>query len=252
MRRLLGVLVVVAVVTGFGLAARAGDDKAALALVDKGIQALGGADNLKKANAATWKTKGKINFGGNENAFTSTATVQGLDHFRQELEGDFNGNAVKILVVVAGDKAWRGFNGANDALEDDALATQKRGVYLQVVPATLLSLKDKSFKIAALPDEKVGAKPAAGIKVTGPDGKDFKLYFDKDSGLPVKMVATVSGFMGGDFTQETTFDNYKDFGGIKKATKVVSTRDGSKFMESQITDFAVLDKVDPKLFAEPK
>src|SRR5580704_10206989 len=123
MRRLLGVLVVVTVVSGFGLAARAGDDKAARAVVDKGIQALGGADNLKKAKMATWKTKGKINFGGNENAFTGTVTVQGIDHFHQELDGNFDGNQVKILLVLAGDKAWRGFNGANTTLEDDALAT---------------------------------------------------------------------------------------------------------------------------------
>jgi hypothetical protein len=252
MRRLLGVLVVVAVVSAFSLAARAGDDKAARAVVDKGIQALGGADNLKKAKTATWKTKGKINFGGNENAFTGTVTVQGLDHFHQELDGNFNGNQVKILLVLAGDKAWRGFNGANTALEDDALATQKRGVYLQVVPATLLPLTDKGFKIETVPEENVDKKPAAGIKVTGPDGKDFRLYFDKESGLPVKLVAKVSGFMGGDFTQETTFANYKDFGGIKRATKIVSSRDGEKFLESEITDFAVLQKVDPKLFAEPK
>jgi hypothetical protein len=66
------------------------------------------------------------------------------------------------------------------------------------------------------------------------------------------MVATVAGFMGGDFTQETTFANYKDFGGIKKATKIVSTRDGEKFLDSEITDFTVLEKVDAKLFAEPK
>ena len=36
-------------------------------------------------------------------------------------------------------------------------------------------------------------KPAAALKVTGPDGKDFTLYFDKESGLPVRMVAKVIG-----------------------------------------------------------
>jgi hypothetical protein len=65
-------------------------------------------------------------------------------------------------------------------------------------------------------------------------------------------VAKVAGFMGGEFVQETTFGDYKDFGGIKKATKVVSSRDGQKFMEMQITEFAVLEKVDPKLFDAPQ
>jgi hypothetical protein len=251
MRRFLG-LVVATLLVGLGLSARAGDDKAARALVDKGIQALGGADKLGKAKAMTWKTKGKVSFGGTDNEFTGTVTVQGLDHLHQELDGVFGGNKVKILMIMAGNKGWRGFNGENQPLDDDTLATQKRGIYLQVVPATLVPLTEKGFKVASAPDDMVDGKPAAGIKVTAPDGKDFKLYFDKQSGLPVKLVATVAGFMGGEFEQVTTFANYKDFGGIKKATKIVSTRDGQKFMESEITDFAVVDKLDPKLFAEPK
>ncbi len=45
--------------------------------------------------------------------------------------------------------------------------------------------------------------------------------------------------------------DFKDFGGIKKATKVVSKRDGEDFIKSETTDFKVLDKVDPKAFTEP-
>ena len=65
-------------------------------------------------------------------------------------------------------------------------------------------------------------------------------------------MARVPGFQGGEFTQETTYDDYKDFGGIKKATKVTSTRDGQKFLDLEITEFKVLDKVEPDTFAEPK
>ena len=92
------------------------------------------------------------------------------------------------------------------------------------LPATLVPLKGKGFKIEAAGEDKVDDKPAVGIKVTGPDGKDFKLYFDKESGLPVKLVATVIGFGGDEFTQETTYANYKDFDGTKKATKISQAR----------------------------
>ena len=80
-------------------------------------------------------------------------------------------------------------------------------------------LKGKDFKIEPADEVKVGDKPAVGIKVTAPDGKDFKLYFDKESGLPVKLVAEVVGFQGEEFTMETTYASYKEFDGIKKATK---------------------------------
>jgi hypothetical protein len=251
MRRFLGAAVVTLLVCGAGSPARA-DDKDAQAVLDKAIKALGGADKLGTLKAATWKSKGKISLGGNESPFTSQVTVQGLDHFRQEFEGEFGGNPVKGLTVVDGDKGWRKFGDRKSELEGDALANQKRGVYLQLVPATLLPLKDKGFKVEPAGEEKVGDKPAVGLKVTAPDGKDFRLYFDRESGLPVKLVAKVAGPMGGEFEQETTFADYKDFHGIKKATRIENKRDGEKFLEQEVTEFKPLDKVDPKTFAEPE
>jgi hypothetical protein len=113
-------------------------------------------------------------------------------------------------------------------------------------------LKEKGYKVDAAGAEKVGDKPAVGIKVTALDGKDVTLFFDKESCLPVKLVATVAGMMGGEFTQETTFSNYKKFGDIKKATKIESKRNGEKFQELEITEVKVLEKVNPKTFDEPK
>jgi hypothetical protein len=106
--------------------------------------------------------------------------------------------------------------------------------------------------VKAAAPEKVGDKPAAVLRVTGPDGKDFKLYFDQESGLPVRLVAKVIGFTGYESEQDTSYAGYKDFGGIKKATKVDSKRDGEKFLEVEITDFKPIEKVDPKTFTEPK
>jgi hypothetical protein len=253
MRRFLGAVLVTALAAGLGAPARAAESKDATAVLDKAIKALGGEEKLAKLKAATWKGKGTISFGDNDNEFTSQTTVEGLDHFRQEFEGEFMGNKVKGVTVLVGDKGWRDFGGMKMEMDKDAVANEKRNVYLQLVAATVVPLKGKGFKVEGLAgEEKVGGKPAVGLKVTGPDGKDFKLYFDKESGLPVKQVAKVVGFMGEEFTQETTLGNYKDFGGIKKATKVESTRDGQKFLAQQITEFKALDKVDPKTFAEPE
>ena len=77
-----------------------------------------------------------------------------------------------------------------------ALANQKRDVYLQIVPEMVVPLKGEGFKVESAAEEKVGGKPAAVLKVTGPDGKEFQLFFDKESGLPVKLTATVAGFQG--------------------------------------------------------
>jgi hypothetical protein len=235
------------VVSGLVRPARAVENDAK-AILDKAIQALGGEEKLKKAEAMTWKGKGTITFNDNEREITFHATVQGLDHYRGEVDSDeFHG-----VTVLSGNKGWRKFGDNSRELEEEALANQKRTVYLQVIPATLVALKGDGFKLETAGEEKVGDKPAVALKVTPPDGKEFTLAFDKESGLPVKLVARVVGFQGQEYTQETTFADYKDFGGMKKATKMVSKRDGEKFRDEQITEFQILDKVDPKTFSEPE
>ncbi len=250
MKRLLGALFAITLATGPAITARA-DDKDPTAILDKAIKALGGEEKLKKAEAISWKSKGTIRFGENENEIKTHATAKGLDHYLRESEAEFNGEPRKFVVVLNGDKGWRKFGEEPMEMDGDALANQKRSTYLEVVPITLVPLKGKDFKLEAAGEEKVDGKPAVGIKVTGPDQKDFTLYFDKESGLPVKLVAKVIGFRGDEYTQETTYKDYKDFDGIKKATKVDSKRDGEDFIKSEITEFKVLEKVDPKTFSEP-
>jgi hypothetical protein len=224
------------------------DDQDAKSILDRAIKALGGEEKLGSAKSISWKTKGTVTIEGEEREMNSQVTVQGLDHFRREFGNDqFNG-----IVVLAGTKGWRRFGDNQMELDNDALANEKRNVYLQVSAITLVSLKGNGFKYETAGEEKVGDKPALVLKVTGPDGKDFTLYFDKESGVPVKQVARVVGFQGQEYTAETTFADYKDFGGIKKATKIEVKRDGEKFQVQEVTEFKVLDKVDPESFAEPK
>ena len=250
MKRIIAALLVA---TFFSLGARVGadTDASSLAIIDKAIKALGGEEKLNAVKAASWKTKGTITFGNNENAFTSQNTVQGFNHFRRVFEGEFNGNKVTGVTVLNGDKGWRKFGDNDKELDANGVANEKRTVYLQIVSAVVVPLKGKGFKVQAAGEEKVNGKAAVGVKATGPDGKDFKLYFDKKSGLPVKQVATVAGFGGKEFTQETLYSNYKTHDGIKVAGKQESLRDGEKFMEQQLTEFHVLTKVEPKTFAEP-
>jgi hypothetical protein len=250
MERYLGAML--AAVLIFAPASPARADDATNAVLDKAIKALGGAEKLGKLETISWKSKGKITFNDNDNDVSIQATAQGLDHFRSEFEGEFGGNKVKGVSVINGTKAWRKFGDETMEMDADALANEKRTLYLNLTPVLILPLKGKGFKVEMAGEEKVGDKPSAVLKVTGPDGKDFKLFFDKESGLPVKMVATVVSFNGEEFVQDTSYSDYKDFAGIKKATKVESKRDGQKFISQEITEFKAVDKPDPKTFAEPQ
>jgi hypothetical protein len=251
MMRLLCLAVVATLVNGLCGAVRGQEAKDAAAIVDKSIKAIGGAEKLSKAKAIQWKAKAKFRFGENENEGTIEGTMQGLDHSRRVFEGQFGGNAFRGVTVIAGDKGWRKFGDNAMELDSEGLANEKRRLYLSLIPITVEPLKGKGFKLAAAGEEKIGGKPASGVKVTAPDAKTFTLYFDKESGLPAKLVAEVIGFNGDEYTQETTFTDYKEFDGVKVATKLEAKRDGQTFQEMTVTDFKLLDKVDPKTFAEP-
>jgi hypothetical protein len=224
------------------------DDPAAAATLDKAIKALGGEEKLAKIQAFSWKAKGKLTIQGNENDFESQVTMQGLDHLRRE----FGNERFHMISVVSGDKGWRRLRDETREIAGDGLTVEKQAIYLQAVPITLLPLKSKAFKYEAAADEKVGDKPAAVLKVIAPDGKDFTLYFDKESGLPVKEVAKLTDPGGNGFAMEVTFADYKEFGGIKKATKIEVRQNGQISQVLEVTEFKVLEKVDPETFAEPK
>lgn len=252
MKRVLGVMLGAFLISTLGSPARAGE-KEANAIVDKAITAMGGEEKLKKATTASWKHKGVLSFNGNDSEFTTETTIQGFDHSRRKFEGQFGDNKVVGITVQNGDKVWRKFGDNLMELSDDSLANEKRRVYLQMAPFALLPLKSTGFKLDTAEDEEVDKKPAAGVKVTAPDGKDFKIFFDKESSLPVKVTARVVGFGDQDeYDEEVLLSKYKDFDGIKKPTKTETKRDGEKFIETELTEFKVLDKVDPKTFTEPE
>ena len=249
MKRILGASLAILVICGTA-PARA-DDKDATEILDKAIKALGGEENLTKAMKAKWTSKGTVTFNGNENELKTTAMIDGLDKHRSEAEGEFNGNDFHMMTILNGDKGWREFGDNVMDLDDDAIANEKRVGYLQFVPMFVLPLKTKDFKAETDGEEKVDGKPTAKVKATGPDGKTFTLFFDKESGLPVRMTATVKGFMGEDYVQDNSFASYKDFDGIKKATKIESKRDGEPLLKMDVTEFKVLSKFEPGTFDEP-
>ncbi len=240
------------VVFGIAGAVRA-EDAAVNSILDKAIKALGGEAKLSKLEAYSIKSKGTVAFGGNENKIVSESTVAGLDRFRQEFEVESQGNQFQGVFVLNGDKAWRKNAGNNTAEVDaDAIANEKRSVYLQVIPGTILPLKTKAFKVETADDETVAGNPTAVLKVTGPEGKSFTLAFDKQSGLPVKLEAKVIGFQGAEVIQETTYSDFTDFNGIKRPTRIESKRNGQPFGNVEVIGFKAIEKVDPKTFDKPE
>jgi negative regulator of sigma E activity len=228
------------------------DEKEAKATIDKAIKAMGGEEKLTGIKAFSAKGKGQIALEGNDYDFTFEMTTKGIDQYRSSYEVEVDGKKFDGVTVLDGDKGWKKEAGEVKKLDGEALAVEKRNAYLDVVPILIVPLKHNGFKLDSASDEKIGDKAVAVVRVTGPEGKEFTLYFDKESGLPVKMNGLVTDGQGEEAMHETTFEEYKDFDGIKVATRSRIRRGDKRYIEVEGMELKVLANVEPETFVEPK
>jgi len=252
MKPITRVSIVLALLLGFARGAFAADAPDATATIDKAIKAMGGQEKLGAMKAASITVKGKLTINNADSDFTIAMAFQGLDHIRQEFQATIDGNEIKDLRVIAGDKAWHKNADGVEQLEEGQANGLRRTAYLAIVATNPALLKDKAFKIGSAAEEQVGDKPVVSVKIVGPDEKDFTISFDKESGLPVKSVGKVLSYTGNEVTQETTYDDYKETNGIKKAMHATMSHDGEKLLDDHVTEFKILNPVPEDAFAEPK
>lgn len=223
------------------------------ALLDKAIQARGGADKLNKLKAWQTKSKGTLNIPqlGGSAEFTGEGFIQLPDKNRIELNIEAMGQTIPVIVCVNGKDAWREVMGMVMEITGPELKSRAQGLYVERL-THLTPLKDKEFTLAPVDDAKVDGKTASGIKVSSRDHADVKMYFDQQSNLLVKLETTALDPMSGkDVPVETYLSNHKAFDGIQFPTKSVIKRSGNTLQEVQTLDVKVVDQIDPKKFAKP-
>ena len=154
--------------------------------------------------------------------------------------------------MINGDKGWRKFGDNVMELEADGIANEKRTIYLSVLPATLVPLRARNSSSSPPAKRRSTTSRLSRSRSPDPTARISSSISTRRAAYLSSLVATVIGFRGDEFTQETTYANYKDFDGAKKATKISSRRNGEKFIEQEITDFKLIDKVPADTFAEPK
>jgi hypothetical protein len=221
------------------------DEAEARKIADKAIQAAGGQAALTKYKAAAWKGKGTFYGLGDGVPYTGEWYIQGNDQFKMDIAGTF-------ILVVNRDQGWIVEGGTPRELTKDEMAEQKESMYASVV-IHRLPLKEQGFTLTTLGEEKVGDRPAVGLKVSHAGHRDISLYFDKDTHLVVKAAFKVKARDQGDkeVMQETYFSDYKEVNGTKMAAKEVIKRDGKNFVDGESFEVKLLDKLDDKVFSKP-
>jgi hypothetical protein len=245
MRKLVDVGVWVVLATGG--AARA-DDAEVKAVIEKAIKAHGGADVLNKFLAFSAKSKGKYYGMGEGIDYTSETQIQYPDKERFVVQaGDF-----KFTQVVNGDKGWIVAGAETRAMDKEQLEEAREELYAAGL-TRLTPLTGAGYKLAALGSVKVGDRDAVGVRVEHKGHRDVSLFFDKDTGLLLKMERRGKDVMGGggEFTAEEIFGDYKKVDGMSMPFKITIKHDGKRFVESETTEATPAEKLDASVFAKP-
>ena len=222
-------------------------DADAKAVVEKAIKAAGGADELAKYPAVRLSGKGTFYGMGQPVEFTSTSYVQHPDRSRFEVSGD----QFKFVQVFNGDKGWVKINDDTEEMDKDQLAEARETLHVGAVQH-LAGLTGGDYTLSALGESKIGDKTAVGVRVERKGRRDVNLYFDKDSGLLLKLETRVKDLMAGkERTEERLFSDFKKMDGVQVPRKVLINRDGEKYVEIEVTDFKRMEKLDPGLFDKP-
>jgi hypothetical protein len=226
------------------------DDKEVADLIDKAIKAHGGADKLTKEQPTRSKGKGTLELGGGL-SMTQETVLQG-GKFKETLILDVNGQEVVVTTVYDGAKAWiKAANQDTMELDGKLLEAIKEASYATRV-GRLVFLKDKAVQMSALGEIKIDDKPAVGVKVSSKGHRDVDMFFDKKSGLLVKVVKQVYDAMKmEEVTEERFISEYQEADGVKVPKKVLLHRDGKKFMEMEILEIKHPEKIDDSEFAKP-
>ncbi len=237
------------------------EDKAAPCreLLDKATKAMGGEEALAPLQAAYFRTKGSFLFLDRiETAFTDEWFVDG-DRYRIYVNLEMKDQKIEQSVVINGDKGWLWESQTKRTVDlPPVLVTAAReSLYAFRLLHRLPALKSKPFELSPLEEVKIKDRLAVGMKVMQKGHPEVRLYFDRQTALPVKSEVRLKEY---DIQAATAgqvaafafyFADYKDFLGLRHFSKITLEREGKHFYQSTVVEINPTGRLNPILFDRP-
>jgi hypothetical protein len=233
-----------------GTEGRAADEPKAI--VEKAIQAFGGADVLGKHAGKTMKLKGKWYGMGDGLEYTGIWSGRAPDRLRFEITMSIMGQNITFIQGVKGEKGWKSLNGMVSDMDKDELAEHREGLHGHDVQ-NLVALRGKDYALSSLGESKVGDRTAVGIHVERKGYRDINLFFDKETHLLLKTETRAKDPMAGnqEFTVVARMGDYKKVDGLMVAHKVEIFRDDKLYVDGEVTEHSAVEKFDDTTFDKP-
>jgi hypothetical protein len=239
----LGVFLAVCLVAGPAL----GADEAEK-VVDRAIRAHGGLDALNKVSHAVRSMTGTLTFNGQEMNFSQDVTLDLPERYRLEME--LGAEKRKLLVIVAGDKGWRVVGGSTQEMTPDFLNEAREEGHVVYLSSLVPLRRDRGVTLKLLPEGKVQGKPADVVQVSFKDRADAQLFFDRDSGMLVK-ISRKTAIGGLRAERDYTFGEFRDFSGVRLPTRWQEFINGMKQLDGKVSYYKFQSRADDRQFAKP-
>lgn len=252
MRNILTISLAAAAALALASGNRAGTKDEARTILDKAIEAAGGAEMLAKNKAHFWKAKGTFHAFGMPTPYLADYYFWQPDKLRFEFTMEVGDKKVQMTMVANSKEGWEKAGPKLEQLPKEKHAEMMHTVHAINV-AQLVPLLDKKFTVTSLGETKVGDIEVVGIRASTKGRRDVNLYFDKKTMLLAKTESRVfDEFASKEVNQENFFTGYKDKNGAKIFEKMTIKRDGKLFLEEEFSDQKTQEKLDEKLFARPE
>jgi hypothetical protein len=221
-----------------------------MSILDRAIKAHGGAEKLARLKAIETRAKGRLEVQGGLD-FTETTLAQLPAQVKESIRATGGGQQRSVTLVFNVKEGWVRANDRTVDMEAKMVESMQNACYIRQL-SLLYPLKEQTYRLTALPPMLVVSRPAFGFRVASKGHKDVSLYFDQESGLLVRMVFRTLDFTGmNEVTEERSILAYQDVDGLKATKRLVSYRDGNKFMEAEILATKLLDKIEDREFDKP-
>jgi hypothetical protein len=237
--------------------AASGDDAETRAIIDKAIEAHGGAEKLSRFKAVSVKWVGKrkienVSFG---NAVYAV-TYEMPDKIRYDIEVEPpKGGKFAFSRVVNGNKGWQGSVRGTRDLKDAEVTQIVDEIYTHWLASTV-PLKDKRFEFSPVGSVTVDGTEAVGVRVSCKGRPDVNLFFDKKTGLVIKSERRAKDpFTNEEYTAESLYRDHKAFQGVMWPTIRLDRRDGMDLEENsgrfELSEYQAHDKLEENSLARP-
>ncbi len=221
------------------------------AIIDRGIAAHGGQENLTAARSERLKFKGVLQVGTRSLPFTSEMVLQLPGQYRSSITITDIAKTHQLIHLLDGERGAMLVDGQPQTVSPAHLSQLKQTMQLERALRLVPLVNDPAFTLSSLPEIRYNGHVYQGVRVQAANQRELKLYFDRSSGLLVKTEYLLDGPDGKEILQEAFYGDYRDVAGCLRAGKILIYRDGKKVMETELLEARRVDRIDPNEFRLP-